>query len=167
MNIKNTTIRKYIDNRGSIILTMLLLSLVTLIFGEFLISSILIIGGLVNFYLLIEEGVDYNVTELNKLRIIRLFNKKAVIFRTKSENNNYYILTLEHIDNDLFVGKKLYKYFSETDCCKESSYRSQIILLDINDEIIRLKQEIKKGSFIERKINIPVFIERRRFAIAA
>ena len=165
--MKNTTIRKYIDNRGSIILTMLLLSLVTLIFGEFLISSILIIGGLVNFYLLIEEGVDYNVTELNKLRIIRLFIKKAVIFRTKSENNNYYILTLEHTDNELFVGKKLYKYFSESECSKETVHKGQITLLDINDEIIRLEEEVKKGKFIERKINTPVLVERREVAIAA
>lgn len=163
MKNKNIGIRRYIDSRAKIALILLGIGFFFLIVGEVLIFFILTVGSFSVLYLLINEGDDYNVSELNKLRVLRFFNRDAAIFRVKSENNNYYILTLENnIDSSMIVGRKMYKYFSESSYATESTAKSNVIFLDINEEILRLenevntKKEIKNPSFVavERK---PIF----------
>ena len=165
MKISTSNIRKYIDNRVNIALAMLALSLLTLIGGEFLISIILIIGSFILFHLIIEEGNSHSLVELQKLKVLRLFNKDAVIFKIRRDNENYYILTLEKIHNDgSITGKKMYKYFSESKYIEEKVVKSKIIYLNINEEITRLENEIYDSK---RKSKVQIIFEHKDVAFAA
>jgi len=165
MKISTSNIRKYIDNRTTIVFTMLVLSLLTLIGGKFLISFILIAGSFVLFHFIIEEGSSHSFSELQKLKVLRLFNKDAVIFKIIRDNENYYILTLEKINKDnSVIGKKLYKYFSEGGYAEEKVFESKIIYLNINEEIARLENEIYD---FKKKSKVQIIFEHKEVAFAA